>query len=351
MKPKQLIPLIAGLAMFPFLCAQAATPLPAPNWDAQEARHAAAQIDLIDATAPLFELARAGEEEAVLQALAGVAGRSSWSEPAREQVLYAFALGLSDLAPNAVGPEVIEWLMAYEPRTLIPHEDYPAAGVPLYRIGAAAAGTRNDWARQAAAAESERLLRSGDEVWLDAYVAAGPAGRRGYAEGLDQAGPEQLERLAGHAIERLASQPELTPVAMQAGLLLSEPDILQHAVAVGGGPGLAPALRSAARSLDEIERARVLRHAIAHAPPVNASLAIAELAPGLLHQPEVTELLFDELGDLDIGPAAALALSASKSPSIRMRLEELASTGSGLGAARAGIALETARSTAGRARP
>jgi hypothetical protein len=75
------------------------------------------------------------------------------------------------------------------------------------------------------------------------------------------------------------------------------------------------------------------------------------LAPGLLHQPEVTELLFDKLGDLDIGPAAALALSASKDPAVRMRLEEYAGAGTGLGATRAAIALETARNAAGGARP
>jgi hypothetical protein len=351
MKTLQFIHIFACLAMFPVLNAQAGSPLPAPNWDAQEARHAAAQADVIDATKPLFELARAGRDDAVLAALAEVAGRDSWSEPARERILHAFALGLSDLDPNAVGPEVIEWLLAYEPRTLVPHEDHPSAGVPLYRIGAAAAGTRNAWARLTAAAESARLLQRGDEIWLGAYLAAGAAGRRGLVEGLDQGGPERLKRLAEHSVERLPVQPELTPVAVQAGLLLSDAVVLRRAVVSGGGPGLAPALRSTARTLDEIERAEVLRHAIAHAPPVNASLAIAELAPGLLHQPEVAELLFKKLGERDIGPAAALALSASKSPAVRERLEELAGADTGLGSTRAAIALESGRNAAGGARP
>jgi hypothetical protein len=314
---------------------------PAPNWTVQEARTAAALIDTPAAVRPLFELARAGRDDALLESLAEVATRDGWTRPAREHVLYTFAAGLADLAPDTVGAKVMDWLLAYESRTLVPHDDHPAAGVPLYRVSAAAAGSLNAWERQTAAAESARLLQRGVQDWLGAYLAAGPARRMGLMDALDQAAPEQLSRLADSVLERLPAEPGLTPVAARAGVLLLEPAILGRAVAAGGGPGLAPELRSAARAFDELERAAVLRHAVTHAPPANASLAIAELAPGLLHQPEMTELLFAKLGDLDIGSAAALALSASKSQQVRDRLNELARGGTGLEASRAAIALGT----------
>ena len=55
----------------------------------------------------------------------------------------------------------------------------------------------------------------------------------------------------------------------------------------------------------------------------------------------MTELLFAKLGDRQLGSAAALALSASKNPQVRERLNELARGGAGLEASRAEIALGT----------
>jgi hypothetical protein len=336
--------LIRFCACFALTCcqiAQADSAFPAPNWTVQEARTAAALIDTPAAVRPLFELARAGRDDALLESLAEVANRDGWTQPAREQVLYTFAAGLADLAPNTVGAEVMDWLLAYESRTLVPHDDHPAAGVPLYRVSAAAAGSLNAWERQTAAAQSAHLLGRGAEAWLEVYLAAGPARRMGLMDALEQAEPEQLSLLADTVLERLPAEPGLTQVAARAGVLLREPVILGQAVAAGGGPGLAPELRTAARAFDELERADVLRHAVKNAPPANAALAIAELAPGLLHQPEVTEFLFAKLGDLEIGSAAALALSASKNPQVRDRLNDLARGGAGLEASRAAIALGT----------
>jgi hypothetical protein len=329
--------------------AQADTIFPAPNWTLQGARAAAARIDTSAAVRPLFELARAGRDDALLESLADVASRAEWPQPAREHVLYTFAAGLADLAPDTVGAEVMDWLLAYDSQTLVPHDDHPAAGTPLYRVSAAAAGSLNSWERQAAAAESARLLRRGALAWLDTYMAAGPARRLGLMDALDQAEPEQLSRLADSALERLPAEPGFTPVAARAGILLRQPAILRHAVAMGGGPGLASELRSAAQALDELERAAVLGHAVKNAPAANAALAIAELGPGLLHQPEITELLFVKLSDPEIGSAAALALSASRDPQVRDRLNALARGGSGLDARRAAIAVETSDNLTGEA--
>lgn len=329
------------------VAAQADALLPEPNWTLQEARDAAAQVDAVAAVKPLFQLARAGRDEDLLRALVSVAERADWPAPARERVLHAFALGLADLPPGAVSRDVTDWLLGYQPQTLVPHDDYPLAGVPLYGIGTAAAGALHSWERQVAAAEASRLLQQGTEAWLEAWLVASPARQRGFMDALEGAGAEPLRGLADQSLERLPAEPGLTAVAARAGILLADPAVLQGAVAAGGGPALAPALRSAAQTLDEIERADLLLHAIRHAPAVNASLAIAELAPGLLHQPEVAELLFTRLGDRTLGPAAALALSKSKSPAVRERLEQLAVSGAGLQAQRAVIAVETARQNAG----
>jgi hypothetical protein len=326
---------------------QADAQLPEPGWTVHEAREAAAQVDALAAVKPLFELARAGRDEDLLRALVALADRADWSEPARERVLHTFALGLADLPPGAVSREVTVWLLGYQPRTLVPHVDYPLAGVPLYGIGSAAAGALHSWERQTAAAEASQLLQAGVEDWLDAWLTAGPARQLGFVDSLDVAGAESLRRLTDQVLERLPAEPRLTPVAARAGILLTDPAIFERTVAAGGGPDLAPALRSAARAFDETERADLLLHAIRHAPAVNASLAIAELAPGLLHQPEVMEKLFAMLADRALGSAAALTLANSKNPAVRDRLEELADSGAGLQARRAAIAVETARHNAG----
>jgi hypothetical protein len=342
--------LAAATALLTCLSAQAELALPEPNWDLQEARAAASQVDALAAVKPLFELARTGRDDELLRALAAVENRGEWPEPAREYVLLTFALGLADLPPGAVGPDVLAWLTAHEPRTLVPHDDHPLAGVPLYGIRPAAAGVAHAWERQAAAVEAGRLLERGAEAWIAAYLGAAPPRQRGFVDALDQANPEQLRLLADQSLQTLPAEPELTAVAARAGILLSDPAVFQSAVTSGAGPGVAAALRSGAPAFDEIERAEVLRHAIAHAPPVNASLAIAELAPALLHQAETAELMFAKLGDPEIGAAAALALAASKDPLVMRRLNHLAKDGAGLQAARAAIAVESSRTDMGGAR-
>ena len=349
MSSSHVIRFCTALVLLFAAAARAETLFPEPNWTLSEARAAAAQVDTVAAVGPLFELARAGQDHDLQYALVALAERTDWPAPARERVLFTFALGLADLPPGAVSPKVTDWLLGYQPRTLVPHDDHPFVGVPLYGIGTAAAGALHSWKRQAAVPEADRLLKSGAGPWLDAWLAAGPARQRGFMDALEGAGADDLRGLADQALERLPAEPALTEVAARTGILLADPAIVERAVASGDGPGLAPALRSAARAFNEIERADILLHAIRHAPAANASLAIAELAPGVLHQPEVTELLFTQLGDKELGPAAALALAKSKSPVVRERLEGLAG-GAGLQAQRAGIAVELTLNDAGGSR-
>jgi hypothetical protein len=304
-------------------------------------------VDTLTAVGPLLRLARAGRGEELLRALDALADRSEWAVPAREKALYLFALGLADLPPRSVSRDVTDWLLTYPPQTLVPDEDYPLLGVPLYSIRAAAAGSLHAWERQAAAAEAGRLLERDPATWLEAFLAADPARQRGFLDALDGADERPLRRLAEEALGRLPEEPGVTGVAARTGLLLGDPAILQDVVSRGAGPGLAPALRAAARAFDETERADLLIQAIRRAPAANASLAIAQLAPGLVRQPEITELLFETLRDRAIGAAAALALANSKDPQVLERLDELARGGAGLEARRAVIAVESARAAPG----
>jgi hypothetical protein len=340
--------------------------MPAPNWARRDALQAAGTANALAELKPLFELARAGRDDEVLELLQRVAGAEQWPQPARERILHAFALGLGDLPPGSVGPGVLDYLLAWQPRTRVPHPDNELVGVPLFDIGAAANGAVNAWARQSGQEAARSLLaRHGEdpgaapnstpsstssstpastpasnwiEKWIDAYLAASPARRQGFADALDDAPPAQLRALSKAAREALARAPDLTLVAVRCAVLLADAALLRQAIVAGRGPGLASALQWAGQSLGETERIELLQGLARDAAPTSAALAIAALAPGLLHYPEVANLLFELLGDPALGAAAALTLSRSDSPAVRDRLAGLAGGGD-LAARRAAIAL------------
>lgn len=321
-----------------------------PNWTAQAARQAAGEVDLVLELRPLFERARAGEDADLRRRLEAVTANEEWPLPARERLLHAFALGLGDLPPGAAGPESLGYLLNYRPQTLVPHEDHASAGVPLFNIAAAATGSMNLWRRQIAYDSSRKLLAQsastwGAESWVTAWLAADPASRRGLLDGLDLAPEARLREVAALALRDLSQRPELTGVAARSAALLPDPALLGDALVRGDGPELAAALRSAAAALDESERAGLLRRLVAEASAGNASLAIAEWAPGLLHDPAVAGLLFDLLGDPALGATAALALAGSRQPAVRERLAALAEHGDDAPARRAAAALAVAPRT------
>jgi hypothetical protein len=325
------------------------------NWTEYEARQAAGEVDLVAELKPLFERARAGQDADLRRRLEAVAANQEWPLPARERLLHAFALGLGDLAPGAAGSESLGYLLDYRPQTLVPHEDHASAGVALFNIPAAAAGSMNLWRRQIAYDSSRKMLaqsastRSAStwnaESWVAAWLAADPASRRGFLDALDLAPEARLREVAALALRDLPQQPELTGVAARSAALLPDAGLLGDALVKGDGPELAAALRSAAAALDESERAGLLRRLVAEAPAGTAALAIAEWAPGLLHDPAIAGLLFDLLGDPALGATAALALAGSTQPAVRERLAERAAHGDDVPARRAAAALAVTRQT------
>jgi hypothetical protein len=319
------------------------SPASGPNWSRQEALEAAARVDQRETLRDLFELARTGRDTQLLEGLRELAGREDWPVPAREAALFHFAAGLGDLLSHAVGPEVLAFLADYEPRTLVAHEEHPGFGVPLFNIRAATAGVEHAWERDAAGENASRWRRHDPAGWLAAYLAASPAQREGYVDALNLL-PENAVRLIA---ERSLSEPRrdevLTPVTLRAALRLADPELFTLALEQAAGPGLADALGMADTLFMESERLTLLEQAVRRAPAPNAALSIAQLAPGLLHQPAALELIIALLGDRELGASAALALSHSTDPNLHERLYEVAGKDQGLASERAALALSLAQ--------
>jgi hypothetical protein len=245
-RPRTVI-LCSLLALATPLLLPAEDAMPGPNW-ARRALLAAGTVDAVVELRPLFERARAGQDDELLQRLQRIAANERWPQPARERILHAFALGLGELPPGSVGPDVLGYLLAWQPRTRVPHADNERIGVPLFDVGNAAAGAVNTWERRVGQDSASSLLEKGGEEpsaaerWIGAYLAAGPARRQGFVDALDGASPERLRELAAAALGGLAQAPDLTPPAARCAILLADPALLRQALVAGRGPGLASAL-------------------------------------------------------------------------------------------------------------
>lgn len=329
--------LYACVLPWQFIYGQAA--FPEPNWDRALAVETAQSINTDRVLKSLFQSARAGDNRQVMDTLLTIEQNDDWPVPAREYTIWSFTLGLADMDMNTVSPEVLDYLSAYQPRTLVAHDDRDSVGVALFNISAAAAGVRNSWARQRGGGRAEILLQNDPTLWIEAYLEAGPAERRGFTDALDFASDEQLDALARSAIELLSDHPGLTAVAGKSALILADPNLLQHTLALGSGPDLHPILEAAANSLDAEETKALLFQAIRQGPNNKAGLAIALLAPALLDDLAVRANMFELLENRDLGASAALVLGSSTDPEIHHQLNALAERKDGLAASRASLAI------------
>jgi len=288
-------------------------------------------------------MARAGSNQELLEALSAIAQDSGMPAPAKDYTVFSFTLGLSDLDVNSVSPEVLEYLSTYQARTLVAHDDHPRITVPLFNVRAAAAGVRNNWDRQQAVAQAESLSQKHPDQWISSYLAAGPAGRRGFVDALEFATPEQLRTLGWSALALLDKKPELTLVTASAGMNSGDFELLQQSISRGDGPGLSRVMESASRKLSAEEQIKLLDYSLRLESDTKAALAIAQLAPTLLDEPAVRKMLFSTLADRNLGAAAALVLGASPDPGIQAQLSEIASKKDGLARQRAALAITTGR--------
>jgi hypothetical protein len=316
---------------------------PAPNWDRALALRTIDKVEMADRIKPLYQMARAGSSSELLESLLAIEQDPALPAPARDYLVFSFAVGLGDLDPGTVAPEVLAYLSTYEAHTLVAHEEHPDVAVPLFNIPAAAAGVRSRWERQRAAARATELLQGQPDSWVTAYLAATRTERRGFMDALDSASIATLRELGRAALAQLDERPELTLLAARAGHGSGDTKLLQQAIARGGGPDLSWALRAAARELSAEECIGLLEHALRQGSDTQAALAIAHLAPARLDEPAVQELLFSTLADRNLGAAAALVLGASPDPALQSRLNDIASQGTGLAKARAALAIESQR--------
>jgi hypothetical protein len=314
---------------------------PEPNWSREAAFAALSRSDSRPALAELFRLARQGDNSGLVAAIARIRANHEVNDPARDRLMHTFAAGLGDLPPGSVSQAVWDRLLSYRPATWVPDEHHPAVGVPLYNVRAAAAGSLNEWKRMSAWSEGERLLNGTDGAWITAWENADPARRRGLVDGLQGASPDRLSQLGRAALEGANDSPGLSAVAARAALLARDPDLFRRAVS-HGGPGLSAALRDAAGIFDAAATADILRHVMTTAAPETGALAMAQLAPPLLEEPEVAALMMESLAHRDLGSSAALVLAGSEDPVIHAELARLAKDGKALEKQRAALSVQLA---------
>lgn len=304
-----------------------ANPAVRATWDQEAALHAA-HAQATDAVSErLVALTVAGSTEEALELLQSTQARGDWPEPAREKALYEYAQALRALPSAAVPPQIIAWLKAYQPLTLVPHEDHPDAAVPLYNIRGAAHGVENAWRQQDGLAEGLALLAISPGSLVDAWLLeAHPAARYGYLDALERATPGQLDGLGEAVLGRLDQHPGLTELGAQAALLSGDLPRLQAVLAAGDSAALGPVLSQAAATLPAPDAAELMESLLRTGTPAGGGLAIATLAPAAAGEPGVQALLIEQLGDPRLGGAAALALARIADAGTLNALAELASS-------------------------
>ena len=312
-----------------------------------QALEAASEVNLTAALAPLYALAREGNERELLRQLQAVESNPDWSRPARERVLHAFALGLSDLDAGAIGPEVFEFLQSVEMRTHIPHDDFPLSGIPMFNIRAAAVGSRASWKRDEGWQRSMDARERDGHYWIQAYLEEDAMGRQGFLESMPALPARLLRETGDRALREMVNHESLTAVATRSAVLLDDAAMLTLALSQGSGPALTMAIRDAARTFDPVQGSFLLETAVALARPQTASLVLAQFGPDLLDHASSFELIFSLLSDPELGASAALVLAGSDRPDIREQLRMLAASDDPLASGRARLALDTAQAREG----
>ena len=347
MKTTIIHPLVVVFCLVTSLNLYGQTAMPEPNWDRSLALRTIHKDDTQAALKPLFQMARAGDNQELLDALSAIVQDPGMSAPAKDYTVFSFTLGLGDLDVNSVSPKVLDFLSTYEAQTLVAHDDHPRMTVPLFNVRAAAAGVQNNWDRQQAATRATSLLQEHPDQWVSSYLAAGPAERRGFVDSLDSAPPAALRELSWSALAQLDEKPELTLVTASAAMNSGDFELLQQSISRGHGPGLSRVLETASRKLSVEESINLLGHSLQLGSDTKAALAIAQLAPALLDEPAVRKILFGTLADRNLGAAAALVLGASSNPEIQAQLIEIASKEGGLARQRAEMAISTGKADRG----
>lgn len=314
-----------------------------PNWDRAVALQAAAVEEGQQQVDAWLQQIDAGQAIEVLDALQHSAATGT---PAFEAQLHALALSMAEAAPNAANEQLLGWLENYSPEVLVAHEESSSYGVPLFPVNAAAKGARHEWQRRMAEQQAGQLLA--DPLrWIEAYLAASPAGKQGLEQALGAANPDDLAALAEALQSRVVAKPEL---AMPAGIAagnLADHSLFLTALQHSQGAATVQILRQANWRLDASQRSQLFNGLLALPESASAAdedsdkaaLGISLLAPGLYSNPAVSNRLLELLDDQQLGAAAALALAGHPDSRVQASLLKKLQ-GGGLAAQRAALALD-----------
>jgi hypothetical protein len=326
-----------------------------PNWDRIAALQAAAIEDSQQQVHQWLQQINTGQAAEVLDA---VQHSPATGTPAFEYQLHSLALFLAEAVPEANADRLLAWLENYPSVVLVAHEESASHGVPLFPVAAAAKGSRVEWQRRTAQQQTGQLMAD-PQRWIEAYLAASPAGQQGLEQGLRMASPDAVASMAGILQQQLAGHPQLAlPAGIVAGSLADEAlflAALQHSQ----GASTVQILRQANWQLDAVQRSQLFgeildlskagKGADPAAPVANpvaaqvaaqvTALSISLLAPGLHSNPAVSQRLLQLLDDEALGAAAALALAGHPDSKVQASLRGKLQ-GGGLAAQRAALALD-----------
>ncbi|MGD9020407.1 MAG: hypothetical protein PVF46_01300 [Lysobacterales bacterium] len=279
-------------------------------WQRDAALAAARSVAFEQAVREAGDVATLADAASTLERLQDLEARPDWPLPAREAALHRFTRSLAELPRDAVATEVLQHLLAYQARTLVPHEERLGAWVPLFNIRAAAMGVENTWQREAASSLASLTLLEDPPALVDLFAqATGEVQRHGYLDALDIAGITAVTAVQDEALRRLADQPGLSPLLASTATMTGNHAAMRELLVHGHGAGMAAALERFARELGTDELAGLFEFTMLEAPVLNASLAIAAWWPRLRHDDGAREVMLGLLGDADLGSSAALALS------------------------------------------
>lgn len=310
-----------------------------PNWTEIDALVAIGSVDTASQSAELNRLARSGDSSSLLEGAIAVHENTEWPAPARESVLFGLARSLGDLPPGQVDREVTDFLTSLSSDVRIAHPDHPGNSIPMFNIAAAATGATFEWDRQLAALEASDLIGQGQLAWLEAYIQATPVQRNGFRRSAAAFTNQQLYGLAEAAMRQAPTHSELAVIASMAGLRLGDTGLFTRSLTWNDHYSRVEMIRLSGEVFQHEDLRIILLDTVKQAPAPTASLVIAELAPALLYRTEVQNLMFELLGDPQLGSSAALVLSNHDSSRTQARLTEMSRGAPGLAAKRARLAL------------
>ena len=105
--------------------------LPTPNWNRDAAIEAVDRPAVLESLGVLYHLARTGQGDELMSRTRAIAEDRTRPAPERDRILHELALGLGELDPGTVGPDVLEFLGETRSLARVPHDENPANRVCL----------------------------------------------------------------------------------------------------------------------------------------------------------------------------------------------------------------------------